>query len=56
MTEAVRALIAATSAGGLPPMRDWKRVEEALASANGVPVAVARRPATLEAFAGDTAH
>ena len=54
MTEAVRALIAATPAGGLPPTLDWDRVEEALARANGVPVAVARRPPVLAASAGDT--
>ena len=56
MTEAVRALVAATSAGGLPPTLDWDRVEEALVAANGVPVAVARRPAVLPASAGDIAH
>ena len=56
MTEAVRALIAATSAGGLPPTLDWNRVEEALVAANGIPVAVARRPAVLAASAGDIAH
>ena len=56
MTEAVRALVAATSAGGLPPTLDWDRVEEALVAANGVPVAVTRRPAVLPASAGDIAH
>ena len=56
MTEAVRALIAATSAEGLPPMLDWDRVEEALAAASGIPIAVARRPAVLAASAGDIAH
>lgn len=56
MTEAVRALIAATSAGGLPPTLDWNRVEEALATANGIPVAVARLPAALAASESDTAH
>ena len=56
MTEAVRALIAATSSGGLPPTLDWNRVEEALATANGIPVAVARRPAGLAASAGNIAR
>ena len=56
MTEAVRALIAATPAGGLPPALDWNRVEKALETANGVPVAVARRPPVLAASAGDIAH
>ena len=56
MTEAVRALIAATSAGGLPPTLDWNRVEEALETANGIPIAVARRPAVLTASTGDIAH
>ena len=56
MTEAVRALIAATPAGGLPPALDWNRVEEALARANGVPVAVARRPPVLATSAGETAR
>ena len=56
MTEAVRALIAATSAQGLPPALDWNRVEEALETASGIPVAVARRPAALAASAGDAVH
>ena len=56
MTGAVRALIAATSAGGLPPTLDWNRVEEALEIADGVPVAVARRPPVLAASAVDAAH
>ena len=56
MTETVRVLIAATPAGGLPPTLDWNRVEEALETANGVPVAVARRPPVLAASAGDAAH
>ena len=47
---------AATPAGGLPPALDRDRVDEALATANGVPVAVARRPAVLAAPVGDTAH
>ena len=49
MTEVVSTLIAATSAAGLPVTLDWKRVEEALATANGIPVAVARRSSVLAA-------
>ena len=49
MTEVVSSLIAATLAAGLPVTLDWKRVEAALATANGIPVAVARRSAVLAA-------
>ncbi len=43
MTEVVSSLISATPAAGIPLTLDWKRVEEALATANGIPVAVASR-------------
>ena len=43
MTEVVSSLISATPAAGIPFTLDWKRVEEALATANGIPVAVASR-------------
>ena len=49
MTEVVSSLIVATSASGLPADLDWDRVEEALATANGVPVAVASRSTVLGA-------
>ena len=49
MTEVVSTLIASTSTAGSPVTLDWKRVEEALATANGIPVAVARRSAVLAA-------
>ena len=43
MTEAVTSIIAATPKGNPPAKVDWKRVEEALATANGIPVAVGSR-------------
>ena len=43
MTDAVMSIIAATPEGGPPATVDWKRVEEALATANGIPVAVGSR-------------
>lgn len=43
MTEVVRSLIAETSNGGSLAVY-WKSIEKALATANGIPVAVARRP------------
>ncbi|MCY4220946.1 MAG: L,D-transpeptidase family protein [Thiotrichales bacterium] len=49
MTEVVSSLVAATPESGLPVNLDWKRVEEALATANGIPVAVASRPIVLAA-------
>ena len=41
MTEVVSSLIAATPESGLPMNLDWSRVEQALTTANGIPVAVA---------------
>ena len=49
MTEVVSSLIAATPEAGLPMNLDWSRVEEALATANGIPVAVASRSTVLAA-------
>ena len=45
VAEVVSSLIAATPSEGLPATLDWGRVTEALAAANGIPVAVANRPA-----------
>ena len=45
MTDAVTSIIAATSDGGPPAAIDWERVEEAITTANGVPVAVGSRQA-----------
>ena len=55
MTEVVSSLIAATPAEGLPATLSWRRVEEALATANGVPVAVARRSALNAAGRSESA-
>ena len=49
MTEVVSSLVSATPESGLPTNLDWKRVEEALATANGIPVAVANRSTMLAA-------
>ena len=49
MTEVVSSLVAATPASGLPPKLDWRRIEEVLTTANGIPVAVASRSTVLEA-------
>ena len=43
MTDAVSSIIAATPEDGPQATVDWKRVEEALATANGIPVAVGSR-------------
>ena len=47
MTDAVRAIIKATPEGHQPPI-DWKLVEAALVTANGVPALVGRREAELK--------
>ena len=52
MTEVVSSLIVATSESGIPVDLDWKRIEETLATANGVPVAVASRSTALAAGQG----
>ena len=52
MTEAVTSIIAATPAGSPPAKVDWKRVEKALATADGIPVAVGSR-ATPRSSGGD---
>ena len=44
MTEVVSSLIAATLEVEAPPTLDWKRVEEVLTTANGIPIEVASRP------------
>ena len=55
MTEVVSSLITATSAEELPVTLDWSRVEEALATASGIPVAVASRSTVLAAGQGESA-
>ena len=55
MTEVVSSLIAATPAVGAALTLDWKRVEEALATANGIPIAVASRSAVPAAGQGEPA-
>ena len=56
MTEVVSSLLAATPESGSAPGLDWSRVAEALATANGIPVAVASRSAVLAAGRGDLAE
>ena len=47
MSDVVSSLVAAMPAQDAPTVLDWKMIEEALATANGVPVAVAsRQPAS----------
>ena len=53
MTDVVSSLIAATPATGPPMTLDWKRVEEALATASGIPVAVASRSSAVLAAGPD---
>ena len=55
MTEVVSSLIAVAPEAGLPVNLDWSRVEEALATANGIPVAVASRSTVLAAGQGEFA-
>ena len=55
MTEVVSSLIDATLEVGAPLTLDWKRVEEVLATANGIPIAVASRPAVLATGQGEFA-
>ena len=43
MTDAVRSIIKATPEGMPRPAIDWSRVEEALSTANGIPVTVGKR-------------
>ena len=52
MTDAVTSIIAATPDGGAPFTVDWKRVEEALAAATGIPVAVGSRKAAARPSEG----
>ena len=54
LSEAVRSIIAATPEGGPPSTVDWKRVKEALATANGIPVAVGIRQAPRSSGGVDT--
>ena len=56
MTEVVSSLIAATLEVGIPLTLDWKRVEEVLATANGIPSAVASRPTVLATGQGESAN
>ncbi len=43
MAEVVSSLVAAVPAAGARPTFDWERIDEALATANGIPIAVASR-------------
>ena len=52
MTEVVASLVAATSTPGPAVTMDWRRVEEALATASGIPVAVASRSSVVAAGPG----
>ena len=56
MTEVVSSLVAATPESGEPMVLDWNRIEQALAAANGIPVAVASRSTLPAAGEGDSAH
>ena len=55
MTEVVSSLIAATPDAVLAMDLDWQRVEDALAAASGIPVAVASRSTVLAAGQGEFA-
>ena len=55
MTEVVSSLVAATQESGLPTSLDWSLVQKALATANGIPVAVASRSTVLAAGQGEFA-
>ena len=54
MTDAVTSIIAATPEGGPQASVDWKRVGEALATANGIPVAVGSRQPPRPSGGGDS--
>jgi L,D-transpeptidase ErfK/SrfK len=56
MTEVVSSLVAATPASGEPMVLDWGRIEKALATANGIPVAVASRSTIAAAGKGESAN
>ena len=56
MIEVVSSLVAATPESGEPMVLDWDRVEQALATANGIPVAVASRSTLPAAGEGGSAH
>ena len=54
MSDVISSLLAAIPAQDVPAVLDWKMVEQALATANGVPVAVASRlPASSAGSGGD---
>ena len=55
MTEVVSSIIAAAPESGLLMNLDWNRVEKALATANGIPIAVASRSTVLAAGQGELA-
>ena len=55
MVDVVSSLIGATLEVGAPLALDWQRVEEALATANGIPIAVASRPTVLATGRGELA-
>ena len=56
MTEVVSSLVAAIPESGAPIVLDWDRIEQALATATGIPVAVASRTTLSAAGEGGSAH
>ena len=56
MAEVVSALSTVMSAQERPVALDWKRVERALATADGLPVAVARRATASAALGWEISH
>ena len=54
MTDAVTSIIAVTPEDGPQATVDWKRVEEALAAADGIPVAVGSRQAPRSSGGGNS--
>ena len=55
MSDVISSLIAAIPVQDVPAVLDWKMVKEALATANGVPVAVASRLPPPAAGSGENA-
>ena len=55
MIEVVSSLVGATPASGVPMALDWDRIEQALATATGIPIAVASRSTVLAAGERDSA-
>ena len=55
MAEVVSSLVAAIPASGVPMELNWDQIEQALATADGIPVAVASRTTVIATDAGDSA-